>query len=159
MKKLSIFQVIILALTVIFTICALVVPSIYVDGQNALVLGFISTFGGSIKISGSNWQVGICWPLFAAFFSAIVGGLLIVFLGKNQKSTYFFAILFFIASGILYGLTKKFFLNVNVAGSIPGMEASVLCAQPWVNIALLSLEFIVSIVAMVYRPNKRYSRY
>lgn len=159
MKKFTKRAISVAVIGLLTAVLALVLPSLYLPKDNSVVLGFITTFSGTIKYNNYDARIGFSVPLFFAWLLPLVGGAISLAFGSKQKSAFFFSMICFIASGILYALTLKYVLSINVAGSISGFQSVEMCAQPYVAIALNSIAVIACLFGMLYKPSTRYSRY
>jgi len=160
MKHKSKSSLFITALAVFAAVMALVVPSLYEPVSGKLIMGFSTTFGGTISYNNYPATIGFPVGLFMAWLLLIFAGALAFFFGTGQKSTYFFTFCLFIASLVLYAFTSNFTIaDPLVAGGIPGFSACEWCAQVWIMIVLNSIGAIASLVAIFYKPNRRTSKY
>lgn len=159
MKKMTKRTLSVAIIGVLCAILALVLPAIFIPQTKTIVMGFVTTFSGNVNFNGNTVHVGFAFQLFIAWLLPLVATGLAIAFGNNQKSTFFFTMILFIASGILYALSMKYFLNINVAGSIAGFQTSELCAQPYVLITLNGIGAIASLFGIFYKPSTRYSKY
>ncbi len=159
MKKFTKRSISVATIGFLTAVLALVLPSLYLTKDNSTVMGFITTFGGTIKYNSYDARIGFSVPLFIAWLLPLIGGGISLAFGKNQKSAFFFSMICFIASGILYALTMKYVLSINVAGSISGFQSAEMCAQPYVAITLNAIGVIACLFGIFYKPSTRYSRY
>lgn len=157
-KKLNL-SVAIAGLSILIAIFTLVLPSLYIEGNSYVVMGWITSFGGTLRnYSGSNIHVGLSVGGLINFIIPVVTALLAYFFGKSQKSIYFLTLCFFIANIVLTLSTKIYFMNVNVGGSILGAQSSVLSVGPYVCVILQSVGIITSLVGLFYKPNARFNK-
>jgi len=161
-SKISLF---VTALSVLTMILALALPSLIIPQNGTVVMGFTTTFGGTIKYLSGTTHIGFPTSLFIAWILVFVGGAFAFLLGSKERSAYFFSLLCFVASLICYALTLNCISNINVAGGISGFasaELSAAAAQPVTRThaksastaAPISTRFVVfmydSLVAPVY---------
>ena len=146
-------------LSILIAIFTLVLPSIYIEANSRVIMGWISTFGGVIKdYNGSNIHVSLSAGGLINFIIPLVTAVLAYFFGKSQKSTYFLTFVLYIANIILSLSQKIYFMNVNVGGAIIGVQSSLLSVGPYVCVVLASIGVIVSLVGLLYKPNARFNK-
>ena len=165
MKKKSKSALFVTFICLLSVILALFIPSLYIsplsiNDKPTLVMGFTTTFGGTISFNGQHPDFGFPVALFIAWLLFIINGLLVYFFGSGQKSTFFFSAILFIVSAVLYGFTAQHTIgNALVAKHIAGIEHATLCAQPFVLITLCFFGFVGCLVGIFYKPNRRTSKY
>ena len=146
-------------LSILIAIFTLVLPSIYIEANSRIVMGWISTFGGVIKnYNGSDIHVRLSAGGLINFIVPVVAGVLAYFFGKSQKSTYFLTFVLFIVNIVLSLSTLISFQHVNVGGAIIGIKSAVLSVGPYVCVALASIGAIVSLVGLLYKPSSRFNK-
>lgn len=146
-------------LSLLIAIFTLVLPSIYLQGNSKIIMGWITSFGGIIKdYNGSNIHVHLSAGGLLNFLTPIITGVLAYFFGKSQKSTYFLTFVLFITNIVLSLSQKIYFMNVNIGGAIIGIQSSVLSVGPYVCVVLASIGAIVSLVGLLYKPSSRFNK-
>ena len=159
MNKKTNLSLIIVALAVIIALFTLVLPSLYIVGNKRVIMGWITSFGGTLRnYNGVDLKVHLSAGGLINFIIPVVIALLTYFVGKSQKSTFFLTFVLFIANIILTLSTKISFMNVNIGGAIQGTQSCVLFVGPYTCVVLQSIGAIVSLVGLLYKPNARFNK-
>lgn len=155
-KKLSLA---IVALSILIAVCTLVVPSLYLEGNSTIIMGWVTSFGGKLRnYNGLDILVHLSAGGLINFLIPVVIALLAYFFGKSQKSTFFLTLVLFIANIVLTLCSKISFMNVNVGGAIIGIESCELSVGPYVCVVLQSIGAIISLVGLLYKPSARFNK-
>ena len=159
MNRKSNLSLIIVALALVIALFTLVLPSLYIVGNQRVIMGWITSFGGTLRnYNGVNLKVHLSAGGLINFIIPVVIALLTHFVGKSQKSTYFLTFVLFLANIILTLSTKISFMNVNIGGAIQGTQSCVLFVGPYTCVVLQSIGAIVSLVGLLYKPNARFNK-
>jgi hypothetical protein len=159
MKKNSKLSLAIVGLAVLIAIFTLVLPSLYIEGNSRIIMGFLSSFGGTLKnYNGYDLKIHLSAGGFINFLIPLLIALLTYLVGKSQRSTYFITFCLFITNIVLTLSTKIFFMNVNIGGAIQGIHSCVLSVGPYVCVVLQSIGAIASLVGLLYKPNSRFTK-
>lgn len=159
MRKNSKLSIIIVGIALLIALFTLVLPSIYIVGNSRVIMGWITSFGGTLRnYNGANIKVHLSAGGLINFIIPLLVAVLTYFVGKSQRSTYFITFLLFVANIILSLSTKIFFMNVNIGGAIQGTQSCVLSVGPYVCVVLASIGAIASLVGLCYKPSARLNK-
>ena len=159
MNKNTKLSLAIVGLSILIAIFTLVLPTLYIEGNSRVIMGWITSFGGILKnYNGANIHVRLSVGGLINFITPVIIALLSYFFGKSQKSTYFLTFVLFIVNIVLTLSTKIFFMNVNVGGAIVGIQSSVISVGPYVCVSLASIGAIISLVGLLYKPSARFNK-
>ena len=149
----------IVGLSILVALFTLVLPSLYIEGNSTVIMGWTTSFGGTLRnYNGYDVKVHLSAGGLLNFLTPVVIALLTYFVGKSQRSTYFLTFLLFITNIVLTLSTKIFFMNVNIGGALQGTQSSVLSVGPYACIVLQSIGAIASLVGLLYKPNARFNK-
>lgn len=156
MKKVSKTILIIMALAAASMLFYFLLPTFWIPQHNIAIMGWTSIFGGVLKNynggASVHYSVGNIVTLFLPLIT-----ILFAYVGRNQRSTFFFTFCLCVASCVLFGLSRKFFLNSFNTG-IYGIHSAVLFVGPYFSIVISALGACVSLFGLFYKPNARLSR-
>ena len=159
MKKNSKLSLTIVGLALLIALFTLVLPSLYITGNSRVIMGWVSSFGGTLSnYNGIDINVHLSAGGLINILTPLIIAVLTYFVGKSQKSTYFLTFVLFIANIVLTLSTKIFFMNVNIGGAIQGIQSCELSVGPYVCVVLQSIGAIVSLVGLLYKPSARFNK-
>ena len=159
MNKNTKLSLAIVGLSILIAIFTLVLPTLYIEGNSRVIMGWITSFGGTLRnYNGINLQIHLSAGGLINFLTPVIIALLTYFVGKSQKSTYFLTFVLFIVNIVLTLSTKIFFMNVNVGGAIQGTQSCVISVGPYVCVALQSIGAIASLFGLLYKPSARFNK-
>ena len=159
MNRKTKLSLIIVGLALVIALFTLVLPSLYIEGNRRVIMGWITSFGGTLRnYNGVNVKVHLSAGGLINFLIPVLIALLTYFVGKSQKSTYFLTFVLFIANIVLTLATKISFMHVNVGGAIQGTQSCVLSVGPYVCVVLQSIGAILSLAGLLYKPSSRFNK-
>ena len=99
MNKNTKLSLAIVGLSILIAIFTLVLPTLYIEGNSRVIMGWITSFGGTLRnYNGINLQIHLSAGGLINFLTPVIIALLTYFVGKSQKSTYFLTFLLFIVN-------------------------------------------------------------
>ena len=99
----------IVGLSILVALFTLVLPSLYIEGNSTVIMGWTTSFGGTLRnYNGYDVKVHLSAGGLLNFLTPVVIALLTYFVGKSQRSTYFLTFLLFITNIVLTLSTKIF---------------------------------------------------
>ena len=159
MKKNTNLSLIIVGLALLTALFTLVLPSLFIEANSKVVMGWIVSFGGTLRnYNGVDLTIHLSAGGLINFLIPVVIAALTYFVGKSQRSTYFLTFLLFIANIVLTLTVKSYFMKDVIGGAVPGMESSVLSVGPYVCLSLQTIGAIASLVGLLYKPSSRFTK-